>query len=193
MIDGESCRIMELERPPGAAGNVVVQWWVDPQRDWCVRRHAILRDGRPLLQLDIALEPDAQAGWRPATWRSVDLAPSTQEVHEACEATVTAFEINPRIPIDEFQFEFPPGTRVRAPGDTHYIVRDDGSDRPILEEERQRGASYDELVASDVGEAGLERVRGDDSPIVWIAVGLAGALALFAAGRLWWRRGRASA
>jgi hypothetical protein len=137
-------------------------------------------------RIDIRYKADARAGWVPEGWDVFEFYPAGQ-LSETWRARMADYEINPTVASSEFVLEFPPGTRAIDMRDLNdvkeYIVREGGRKRMILREDL--GASYEQLLNSDPGEAHGRR-RSTSLPWhVIVPVGIAvGAGALLA-----WRRG----
>jgi hypothetical protein len=61
---------------------------------------------------------------------------------------------------EDFAFEFPPGTQVVEYGSkqgdvSHFIAQSDGKKRIITLDEFKHNASYEQLLASESGQAGV--------------------------------------
>jgi hypothetical protein len=81
------------------------------------------------------------------------------------------------MPRSDFQFEFPPGTRVtdRNTGE-YYIVREGAQKRLITMEEVRGRATYEEMVATESGKALSARQRRFPFWPVYVSIGMAGFL-----------------
>ena len=113
---------------------------VDPRRDDLIVQR-VLKLGDNLGVTSIEHRPDKAAGWVPTRWaHKSTLAGIPQAIWET---TVIDYSINQPIPPGTFDLAFPPRTFVTdAVLNERYLVRADGSKRPItkreLELERQR-------------------------------------------------------
>jgi hypothetical protein len=133
-------------------------YWLDPQREFLVLR-IVRRDvgGATISTHDISYLRDRAHGWLPSGWKWV-YEGGYKRVREQIIAKVTKCEINIDIPRSEFQIEFPPGMLVRDLKTKHdYIQKEDLGKRTITKDEIQRGARYDEYLATESGTAGLKR------------------------------------
>jgi len=159
--------------------------WVDPQRDFCALR---LEMGPKSLevayaQLDIEYQHDASGVWIPTQWTNLVHCHSEGRLvlQWTARFAATEYELNPAVDNDAFRVDFPPGTEVLdSSGGTRtlYLVRESGK-RPILDEERLRGARYSDFAATESGRALLPPGSGAFS-WRWLlaAVVVAGASAL---------------
>jgi len=122
--------------------------WIDPHRDDLI----VQRDSKSadtLTVTSIEYQPDKTAGWVPMRWtvRS-NLAGIPQMIWET---TVVDYSINQPIPPGTFDLAFPPRTFVTdGVLNEHYLVRADGSKRPVtnqeLELQRQRKLRFSDLL-----------------------------------------------
>lgn len=166
LVDGRECRLLVR------SGNLCSSYWVDPKRAFLVLRYTAGRGEKPTYQLDIRYTRDETHGWTPAGWRSMLMHTGSDTMRFQKVAKVVKFEINGTIPPSEFQFAFPPGTRVTDENTgERYIVRDDGARRLITAEEIRGRATYEEMLATDSGQA-LSARRGRGSGLWLYCVGL---------------------
>jgi hypothetical protein len=132
--------------------------WIDPRRDdLIVQRDS--KGGDLLTVTSIEYRPDPTAGWVPTGWtvRS-NLAGTPQMIWET---TVVDSSINQPIPPRTFDLTFPPRTFVTdAVSNEHYLLRADGSKRPItkmeLALERQRKLRFKDLLDEPGAPSGKE-------------------------------------
>jgi hypothetical protein len=122
--------------------------WVDPRRDDLIVQR-LLKSGDKLTVTSIEYRPDKTAGWVPTRWTvKYTLAGIPQAIWET---TVVDYSINQPIPAGTFDLAFPPRTFVTdAVSNEHYLVRADGSKRPVtnreLELQRQRKLRFGDLL-----------------------------------------------
>jgi len=104
--DGVPC--VEIMMPYGEWRHVVL---VDPVRDYVPLKFITVIDGRTREERSIEYIADAKIGWRVAKWTQ----PSYDEngrVISSARGTVTKCTINHAVPDEEFELEFPEGTRT---------------------------------------------------------------------------------
>ncbi len=149
VVDGHKC--VFLNRSFQSQTNDT--FWVDPQRDFIVLRVVSSRPGKTTT-VDISYREDPSHGWVPSTWQSVAVGAISGRLFQQSNATITAWEINVDIAPSTFQLYFPTDTVVRE-GDDTYLVRRDGGRRRITDAEIRRGASYDEMLNTESGQAAI--------------------------------------
>jgi hypothetical protein len=154
-VGGESCWIVENVRDLANTRNPRESWWVSTTPEHVVRRITIDRGDAPMFRADVSYEKDGQGQYRPSQW-SISLYSFAGGPPETLSASVRRFEINERIPIEEFQVELPVGTLVYDRGTKErYLVKPGGKKRLI--QPHERGATYEQLQQSESGEAFGER------------------------------------
>lgn len=118
--------------------------WIDPERDFIVRRLEFLRNDELALRMDIDYSRDAQYGWVPNSWQT--MRPSKEaSMFESYKCTVTAYEFNSTLDPEDFEISFPPGARVYDENsDREYIVTEGGGQRLITDAEAR--LTYEQLV-----------------------------------------------
>ena len=141
--------------------------------------------------VDVRYPEPTEEGAYPIGWRyahtNKDGTPRT-----IYEAEVTSWQVN--VPVDdaEFSVNLPPGTEVwdhrgRSPGGpASWIVRDDGSERPVTTNELQANVSYPDLLITEPDEA-VRKPTADYSWFVKINAALI-LCALLSYGFTRWRR-----
>ena len=150
-----------------------------------VAESSIAGDGRIVFKLDISYERDAVEGWYPAAWTGMSLF-SSGRIAMQFTAKVANYEINPKIPRADFQLDFPPGTIVADGrfGNSHYIVKPDGTKREISNGEMLAGIPFERLLATDTDE-GMSRTRR----VMRISAACATIVVIFTL-FVWWLRRR---
>jgi hypothetical protein len=149
--DGRRCVVIEETRPDG----YVIERWFDAERDYIFARY-VRRDlrGRITHQIDCASKKDESYGWIPSGWRDINYD-AEGAVIQIKTTTVTAYKIQLPVAAADFTLEFPPKTLVSDYRNrTTHIVRHDGI-RRITHPERARRATYEQLLATDEGQAAL--------------------------------------
>jgi len=154
LLSGVSCVVIAAQ-----FGSVSKSLWLDPARGYVPLRQIWVLDGRTFFQLDVTYgHADLSAGERvpvPIRWHAVHYE-TGGGVHENCVTTTVKSELNRTLPKEEFEFEFPVGTKVRdSKSKEFYIIRDGSAKRIITDDEMSRGSNYEELLATESGQAGL--------------------------------------
>lgn len=124
----------------------------------------------------------------PKAWRIVRYAP-TGNLRTAIDATLASCRLNTEIADEVFSEPFPAGIMVcDMRNSTFFISRKDGNTRPIERDELGRGATYDELVAT---ETGMARTLSNSSLGGWVwALVIGAALLMFGSVAYFLRKGR---
>jgi hypothetical protein len=132
------------------------QYWLDPARDFTVARYLLFQDRLPLVRMDISYRQDESGEWVPIAWTDVGLSREGR-IEESSKNEVSDYALNVTVEPETFALDFPVGTWVEDNvANTRYIVRENGSTRPITEEEMLRpGITYQDVVESESGMAGL--------------------------------------
>jgi hypothetical protein len=153
IIDGHRCEIIQY-RHRDQQGQLY-DVWVDATRDYIALRKEMGSGGIVVSRLDIEYVPDDLMGWRPQRWsESMFSSGPGNELISTSNYEVTNWQFNEPVADNEFEFDFPVGTEVQdySNGEYRYLVRDD-EEREITEDERRRGARYEDWVVSESGEA----------------------------------------
>jgi hypothetical protein len=180
VAQGRDCLILQKRTRP-----ITERCWVDSERDCTVVRYEYITSYR--FQVDISYKNVPDHGWTPAGWKTVEYLPKGT-LQESSRSDVTGYTINKPLPENWFNFDFPVGTEVTDhKGKIEYIAREGGGKRLITEEERKRGATYEQMLATDSGEAGLP----PGSQRFWwffLALGFIVIVLLSVLARRWWSR-----
>lgn len=182
VIDGTLCSLMTHVEPRGDQTRL----WVDPSRGFIVLRVEQLDSlEHPLVQTDISYRENSPHGWLPSKWKRVNHGGFSRMLDQQT-VEVAKHEINIEIPRSEFQIEFPVDTLVRdLRTKEDYIAREEGAKRLITEQEKGRGASYSEYLATESGQAGVAHRNGASRAVGWALVGIAICLAIAGCRWLW--------
>jgi hypothetical protein len=166
-IDGRPCQILQTQPT-----NIRWSLWVDPSRSFSLVRYSLSSEGKILLTTDLTYTQSSEHGWVAVGWKIVETDRSGS-LKRSTNATVTHWEINTPIPPNEFDLDFPPGTLVRDFTTTtewgstsQYIAREGGKKRIVSQGDR--GATYEQLLASETGTARLP--RGPSALRMWAIV-----------------------
>jgi len=136
-IDGAKCR----EYAAKQNGRTTVKLWVDPNKDYTVRRLVCERDGRISDQWDVSYRRHEKGIWVPEAW-SHRWHSSDGRIVRVCRAEAMAVRLNEPLPAESFDLTFPVGSILydqrdqrdpRNPAKFH--VEADGSIRRFTEEE----------------------------------------------------------
>jgi hypothetical protein len=89
--------------------------------------------GQVHMQMDVSHEKDNVYGWVPKSWRFIEVNTATGNTVISVSAVVNELEINPQIPAETFDFEFPPGTLLPdGTGKGNLLVTEDGSRKWVV-------------------------------------------------------------
>lgn len=157
-IDGATCR--EFTLPTGS--DALMSFWLDPEREYVVRRMRRMKQGRLESQSDIQYRTDPVIGWMPNSWTR-NVYTRSGEVLTTTKIEVRSYELNSPIPEEEFQIMFPVGAEVYDQRNgKSYWVEDDGK----MREFSKSGAPIDGSVEFQPGTAWYVRNR-------WLLIGAA--------------------
>lgn len=162
VIQGRAC--VGLRETPGTrfpgAWRV---FWMDRERGYIILKYEsytkspVTGESHLTAQLTTSYRPDPEYGWVPSGWNAMILNGDTG-VFAGAQAEVVECSINEPIPSALFTFDFPSGTYVKdLKNGRRWIVREGGKRRYITAAERARNPSYEELLATESGMAGLAR------------------------------------
>jgi hypothetical protein len=126
-VEGRDCAELRNELQKGKTEYM----YLDPERDWVVRRIDGFEDGKLVRRIIAEYGADPVVGWLPSSWSYVTRSPNGSP-DTTGRVTVGKFEINTAISDDEFYPKPPPGTFVvddtKGRGkETVSIVKSDGS------------------------------------------------------------------
>jgi hypothetical protein len=126
-VVGEApCLILE----PADDRAEAVSLWVDPLRDYVIRRAIVSFDGRECSQLDIDYSADPVAGWLPKEWSWVHLN-LKGDLDLALRASLDNRSINMPLSPAEFALEEPAGAQVTDLRSGSPVVRWIGGREPV--------------------------------------------------------------
>jgi hypothetical protein len=106
-------------------------FWLDPDKDYVVRRISHQSPGRLFAQTNIRYRRDDACGWVPDSWVRNEYS-AAGKVSSTTRVDVVAMRLNEPQPAELFDVQFPPGTMV-ADQRNHkeYRVQPDGSLREL--------------------------------------------------------------
>jgi hypothetical protein len=178
VIDGLHC--IELVRR--FSTNSSIHFWLDRDRDFLLIRRLIVEQGKPFESIDIRYQIKEGIGFVPFEWRVVSNSGKGQLLCSG-QGTLTSISINMSVEESSFDIDFPPGARVEDERKKEdYILRQDGSKRPILPQDF--GATYEQILNSTPGNA----LKNTQSQQHWWTIAIAGTLGLLALFVFIWRR-----
>jgi hypothetical protein len=147
-IDRRLC--WELQRRPSSNSEDLL--YVDPGRDFVFVRYLSTYRGLLMRKIDVRYEMISQKEWLPKEW-TVTMNTLEGKLDQSHQLRLTSYEINPTVAPEEFELEFPPGTRVRDNRNkTDWIVKPDGSGKRTIPRS-DFGATYERLLATEPGYA----------------------------------------
>ena len=171
IIDGQQCFV--ISRQASEQHEVDFKVWVDPSREFSIVRVSKRYNGTLVTQYDINYERDPRYSWVPTSWKSSVWDQRSAKLKSSSRCEVTTCEINPRIAPSEFQLQFPPGTLVTdSRNSTDYIQRDNGAMRVITKAELARGATYEDFLKTESGEAASQPLRSRFNWLLLANVGI---------------------
>jgi hypothetical protein len=139
ILGDRRCRIVEHPVAPGS-NKLVRLFWIDPLDECAIRRMVVKDRDVMLIQMDVSYSSTPDRRSVPQQWKLVVNSGKSSTVGKLVDC-----EINPTIPIEEFQVAFPAGTLVTddAKGQW-YIVKPDGTKHMIQSRDLKKG--YDALL-----------------------------------------------
>ncbi len=145
--------------------------WVDPERAFVPVRWRSVVDGEILIELTINYTQHTSGHWIPTGWEYTTYRSTSRlnlggqgigRVTEFTKAEVVHAELNTKISPAEFlPPEFPAGAYVtdQRRNDEAYILRHDGTTRPITFDDIEARLSYEQLIHSQGTMASLTHSR----------------------------------
>jgi hypothetical protein len=126
-IEGAPCQ--ECRIPPSQ--QITSSYWLDPKKDYVIRRFRSQSRVRVLKQIDVRYQPHAVCGWVPVSWVCKEYSPEGAVLFTSTWE-VLDLRINADQPSEQFEFTFPPQTWVYDQSkDKHYRVQADGTMREL--------------------------------------------------------------
>jgi hypothetical protein len=121
-IEGVKCAEYTITYSP----NRVERFWLDPSKDYVVKRHQ-----RALDQTDITYRRHDTWGWIPTSWKRVEYS-SAKTVATSMTINVLDIRINEPQADEQFELQFPPGCYVEDHRNNKpYRVQEDGRMREV--------------------------------------------------------------
>lgn len=179
------CIILENEFRDGKPA---IQWWLGREPGFPLRRIKIMQGAQPVMQIDVEYREDPSWGMLPVRWSATRYLANSGKLRESYDVDVTRIAINQPVDRSFFRADYPVGTYVREVpekgGDHRYVALEGGARREVTPDELARGVSYEELLQTKSGQAGIP---ASGTGAVWL-VAVGGAAALLLAAYLYLRR-----
>lgn len=149
-IEGRKCSVLVRSRD-----GEIDTCLVDISRDYSILRYSQTTKSVGV-QVTISYRATKSNGWVPSAWKVIEWNEKMKRTDENSSAQVSSYTINTPLASELFQFQFPPETEVVDYNTkTSYIIQKNGEKRIITDEERKRGATYQQFLTTASGEAGL--------------------------------------
>lgn len=105
--------------------------YLDPDRDWVIRRIDGFSDGKLAKRISVEYAPNPDVGWLPSSWSYVTRMNDGTPLSGG-QVAIGRYEVNVEISDDEFRLQYPSGTFVvddtkGAGKETVSVVKGDGS------------------------------------------------------------------
>jgi hypothetical protein len=195
-IRPENCRIEPQSQRIGTTDTVLMtdsgglgrELWLDPARDFVVVRcneNFDVLGVRTVNELDISYTQSPPNEWVPLGWTTV-FRDNYGNAEQYSRSIVTEASLNQAAAGRQFQADFPAATWVwDERTNVRYIVGGEGKTRSVTDDELRRGATYEELLRTKSGRAGLTSAAWRRLSSVWglwiaIAAVLATAISVWA-------------
>lgn len=134
------------------------QIWIEPERDFVPLRLIQKAEGEERVRFTCSYQDEKDDGWIPSSWEIV-VFDRGHLINESAQGRMVRYEINPRLDIHDFSFEFPPGTEVTDHVQKKVYIPLDGGGRRYLNE----GESYVTIMTTSIG-------FGAASWLFWIGI-----------------------
>ena len=133
------------KRIPGQ--QYMMRLWVDPKHDFIVRHVQVEAGGRLWADLDISYAEVSEVGWTVSAW-AFSTYDDRGKLASSARCRVTEQHYNTELPSDTFSEGFDPKTYVvNLAEKERYILKEDGSKRPVSESEYSK--DFEELITSE--------------------------------------------
>ena len=178
VVNGTRCVLLRENTQDPNTG-MRLSLWLDPAKDLVLVRYAEHYDDRPgkpprlWAQLTVSYTDDAEYGPVPSTWSVDFMQEDGESLRTSVRAKVVEYTFNRPIASEEFDLPFPTGTYVVDNiQSTEWIQLEGERQRVVTREETLReGVTYEELLATESGMAGLN--RGNGGWVLWSAAAIA--------------------
>jgi hypothetical protein len=145
-LDGKECVVLGWRS--GVQASVQTKVWFDPARNFVpIREQTKLRQN--IVQFDIEYTRDGTHNFVPTTYTCSTWG-APMKLLSSEQMKVTDWAINPSVEAKTFDLVFPAGTYVFDRNHKiEYILRENGSQRQVSDQEWNRGATYESLLNSE--------------------------------------------
>lgn len=179
IVDGTVCIHLQANRNRslGWQGEKT-ELWVAPELNYLAKKLVVFSKGKKRFEVTIDYTEGQDGVLYPNSWRGAYLDTHTGDLQKIFDAKVTEFVVTDQFEASEFAIEFPVGTEVfdyrgSPNGDlkASYIVLEEGEQRHITPEERSRNPTYEDILATESGKAGLTAPVRTNSLLFWSLIG----------------------
>jgi hypothetical protein len=165
IIDGEKCWVL-TQMEPHDKPEVKMEFWVAPARDYVLLRYreTNLKTKLDSLLCDIYYQRRDGSGWMPSNWTRTMGHGTTMTI---TTANITQCSEKPIVTQSDFELQFPARTVFwdeRNASHLLYVVRRDGTEKKVTNEEIAARIPLEQLIDSD-------KIRDDKSITKMIFIG----------------------
>jgi len=158
IVKGRSCVVLRRDQ-----GLLLHSYFLDPKRAYAILRYTSTHKRREVVTFDVTYAQDKSHKPVPKSWKVVRW--SDGKLMQSNIVKVLHFSLNVGRDPSEFRLEFPVGTMVLdMKRRIDFLVRKNGAERIITRAEKNRSATYTELLATKSGNAGLVRAKRPKKP-----------------------------
>lgn len=136
--------------------------WIDHERDFLIISFESAAGGKLTRRVEISYEQDERRLWQPLAWKTAVFSVACEPViAQQAVAKVMHSEVSLPLTTEDIAVAFPVGTIVKdSTANATWIALENDVRRYVADEERRRGATYEELLRTTEGMAGLSDSRG---------------------------------
>lgn len=96
---GSSIFLLEERHDPSGWKTIL---WIEPERDFIVRRYVLAFEQKRIVDVDIDYTRDPRWGWIPSAWRVTEML-ADGSTRQVSAARVTSYTVNVPIGAEEFR------------------------------------------------------------------------------------------
>lgn len=140
-IEGRACLVLTCKQ-----GVRVERWYIDVEADFSTRRYEAQLADEKKTRIDVTYAQDGKSRWVPTGWQCISSGMKGRVV-SVVTGTVRAMELDTMPDPKLFDLAWPRGTMVndQVQGGT-YIIRLDGTQRVVTQEDRVKQRTYREML-----------------------------------------------